>query len=296
MESLLPATAHTDATTTTVTKKGTDMETATPRTGYARVNGLNVYYEIHGTGESLILLHGGLGATDMVGGLLSLLANGRQVIAVDLQAHGRTADIDRPLSYEAMANDIAALMPVLGIERADFMGYSLGAGVALRTAIQHPDVVRKLVVVSTVCKRDGWYSESLAAMAQMGPATAEMIKQSPIYELYARVAPKPEDWPVLVTKVGDLLRKDFDWSNEVTAIRAPTLLVFGDADSVRIAHAVEFFGLLGGGKKDVGWDGSGMSDARLAILPGVTHYTIFCSPALATTVIPFLDAPMPKGK
>src|SRR6266568_9402703 len=243
------------------------------KTGYAPVNGLNLYYEIHGTGEPLILLHGGLAATEIFSDIMPSLSKNRQVIAVDLQAHGRTADIDRPLSYEAMADDIAALIKYLGLEKADVMGYSLGGGVALRTAIQHPDLVRKLVVVSTTFKHTGWYPEILAAMAQSGPAQAEQMKQSPMYQTYARVAPKPADWPVLFTKLGELLRKDYDWSKHVASIKAPALLVFGDADAVRTAHAVEFFELLGGGKKDAGWDGSGMPNARLAILPGVTHYT-----------------------
>ena len=259
------------------------------KTGYAPVNGLNLYYEIHGTGEPLILLHGGLGATEMFGEILPLLSNTRRVIAVDLQAHGRTADIDRPLSFEAMADDVAALMKHLGIEKADVMGYSLGGGVALRIAVRHPDVVKKLVLVSIAFRRDGWYREIVAGMAQVDAGAAEPMKQTPMYQLYARIAPKPTDWPVLLTKIGDLLRKDYDWSKDVVAIKAPTLLVFRDADAVRTAHAVQFFELLGGGKKDGGWDGSGKSNARLAILPGLTHYDIFSSPALAFTVAPFLD-------
>jgi len=266
------------------------------KTGYAQVNGLKLYYEIRGAGEPLILLHGGLGAIEMLGDILPLLARTRQVIAVDLQAHGRTADIDRPLSFEAMADDIAALMKVLGIEKADVMGYSLGGGVALRTTIRHPTLIRKLVVVSIPFKRDGWYPEILAAMAQVGPGAADSMKQSPMYQLYARIAPRPADWPVLLAKIGELLRKDYDWSNDVAAIKAPTMLVFGDADAIRPEHVVQFFQLLGGGKKDGGWDGSGISNTRLAILPGLTHYNIFSSPALASTVTPFLDAPMPGAK
>ncbi len=266
------------------------------RGSYASVNGLNLYYEIHGTGEPLILLHGGVGAIQMFGEVLPSLAQNRRVVAVDLQAHGRTADIDRPLSFELMAGDIAALIKQLGIEEADVMGYSLGGGVALRTAIQHPEVVRKLVLVSTPFKRDGWYPEILAGMGQMGPQVAEPMKQTPMYQLYASIAPKPEDWPVLLTKLGELLRQDYDWSNEVAAIKAPTLLVVGDADSVRTAHAVEFFELFGGGKVDAGWDGSGMSNARLAILPTMTHYNIYSSLTLAAVVAPFLDAPMPGAK
>jgi pimeloyl-ACP methyl ester carboxylesterase len=261
------------------------------KTGYAPVNGLKMYYEIHGVGEPLILLHGGLGSSEMFGEVLPLLSNTRQVIAVDLQAHGRTADIDRALSFEAMADDIAALMKYLGIEKADVMGYSLGGGVALHTAVRHPDVVKKLVIVSSAFRRDGWYPEIVAGMAQVGAASAEPMKQTPMYQLYARIAPRPADWPMLLTKIGDLLRQDYDWSKDVAAIKSPTLLVFGDADAVRTAHTVQFFELLGGGKKDGGWDGTGMSHARLAILPGLTHYTIFSSPALASTVTPFLDAP-----
>jgi pimeloyl-ACP methyl ester carboxylesterase len=226
----------------------------------------------------------------MFSDILPVLSKNRRVIAADLQAHGRTADIDRPLRLEFMADDIAALIKHLGIGRADVMGYSLGGGVAVRTAIQHPGVVKKLVSVSAAFKRDGWYPEILAGMAQMGPAAAEPMKQTPMYQLYARVAPRQADWPVLLTKLGELLKRDYDWSKEVAAIQAPTLLVFGDADAVRPAHAVQFFELLGGGQKDAGWDGSGMSKSRLAILPGLTHYNVFSSPLLAATVTPFLSA------
>jgi pimeloyl-ACP methyl ester carboxylesterase len=262
---------------------------------YANVNGLKMYYEIHGAGEPVILLHGGVGSIQMFGQVLPALAQKRQVIAVDLQAHGRTADIERPLRFELMADDIAALIKRLGLEKADLFGYSLGGGVALRTGIQHPEVVGKLVLVSTPFKRDGWYPEVLAGMGQMGPQAAEPMKQTPMYQSYASIAPKPEDWPVLLTKLGDLLRRDYDWSKEVSTIKAPTLIVVGDADSIRTAHAVEFFELLGGGKADAGWDGSGMSNARLAILPGITHYNIFSAPILASTVTPFLVAPMPEA-
>jgi pimeloyl-ACP methyl ester carboxylesterase len=266
------------------------MAPATKTTGYAPVNGLNLYYEIHGAGEPLVLLHGGLGASELLGDRVPQLAAGRQVIAPDLQAHGRTADVDRPIRYESMADDIAGLLGFLGIARADVMGYSLGAGTALRLAIQHPEVVRKLVVVSTACRRDGWYPEVLAGMDQLGAAAAEMMKPSPLYQHYARVAPRPADWPVLVAKTGDLLRTSYDWSAEVSAITAPTLLVFGDADSIPPSHVAEFFGLLGGGQRDAGWDGSGLGRSRLAILPGVTHYNIFNSPLLPTIVEPFLAA------
>ena len=260
------------------------------KTGYAPVNGLKMYYEIHGAGDPLILLHGGVGASEMFNPILPALSSGREVIAADLQGHGRTADIDRPMSIEVMADDVAALANYLNIEKADVMGYSLGGEVALQTAIRHPEKVNRLIVVSATFRRDGWYPEILAGMSQMGPAAAEPMKQTPMYQMYSRIAPRPQDWQVLISKLGELLRKQYDWSNNVAAIKSPTLLVFGDADAVRTAHAVEFFELLGGGKKDGGWDGSGISNARLAILPGVTHYTIFSSPAMASTVVGFLSA------
>jgi pimeloyl-ACP methyl ester carboxylesterase len=146
------------------------------------------------------------------------------------------------------------------------------------------------VAVSTPFKRQGWYPEVLAAMGRSDPQVAEGMKQTPMYRLYEALAPRPEDWPVLFTKLGELLPREYDWSNEVKALKAPTLIVVGDADSVRTSHAVEFFELLGGGKRDGGWDGSGMSSARLAILPATTHFTIFSSPNLASAVIPFLDS------
>jgi len=263
------------------------------RGNYARVNGLDLYYEVHGSGRPFVLLHGGVGAIEMFGEVLPLLAEGSQVIAVDLQAHGRTADIDRPMTFEVMADDVAVLVEHLGFTEADVMGYSLGGGVALQTAIRHPDVVRKLVLVSTPFKRDGWYPEVQVGMEQMGPEAAEPMKQTPMYQAYSGVASRVEDWPVLFTKLGELLGQDYDWSEDVAAMEIPTMIVVGDADSVRTAHAVEFFELLGGGKQDAGWDRSGMSDARLAVLPGTTHHDIFSSPTLASTVAPFLDASEP---
>jgi len=264
-----------------------------PKGNYAEVNGLHLYYERHGAGEPLILLHGGLGLSSMFGDVLTLLAEDRQVIAVDLQAHGHTADIDRPLRYELMGDDIAALIRHLGLAGTDLMGYSLGGGVALRTAIQHPGLVRKLVIVSTPFSQDGWYPEIVASMAQMNGSAAEFMKESPMYQEYARVAPRPADFPVLLDKIGAMLRRNYDWSDDLAALTMPTLLVFGDADSIPPAYSARFFELLGGGKTDGGWDGSGMSSARLAILPGTTHYNIFSSPLLAPVVRPFLDASPP---
>ncbi|MEU2506496.1 alpha/beta hydrolase [Streptomyces sp. NPDC007863] len=255
---------------------------------YADVNGLSLYFEEHGSGEPVILLHGGLGAAETLAPLVPVLSRNRRVILVDLQGHGRTADIDRPLRPEFMADDIAALIKHLGCERADLLGYSTGADVALRTAIQHPHTVRRLVIVSTPCKREGWHPEVVAAMDQMSAQAAEAMKRSPVHGLYARLAPRPQDWPVLVGKTAELKHRDYDWSAEVPAITAPTLLVFGDADAIRPAHMVEFYALLGGGLKDAGFDGSGRSHAQLAILPGAGHYDILAHPGLTAAIAPFL--------
>lgn len=263
---------------------------------YADVNGLHLYYERSGVAQSgtvpLILLHGGFGATGMFdGGLTPALGAVREVIAVDVQGHGRTADIDRPLGYDVMADDVAALTLHLGLPQADLMGYSLGGGVAIQTAIRHPELVRKLVAVSVPFRRGGWHPESRAGMDQLGEHTAAHMLQTPMYDLYARTAPRPQDWGRIWGKMGELLRQDYDWTDQIRVLTVPTLIVIGDADSIEPAHAAEFFALLGGGLRDGGWDGSGKSAHRLAILPDTTHYDIIQSPLLPAVVTPFLNAP-----
>lgn len=256
---------------------------------YAEVNGIRLYYEIHGSGRPLILLHGGLGAIDMFEPILPALAKDRQVIAVDLQGHGRTADIDRPLSIEFMADDIAALVKHLGLGRVDVMGYSLGGGVAVQTAIRHPDIVNKIVAVSVAFRRDAYYADLLAQQSQVNEHAAEALKETPMYQLYSAVAPRPQDWPRLLNKIGEAMRQDFDYSKQIGGIRAPVLVVAGDSDMSPPSHAVEMFGLLGGGQRDGGWDRSGVPQSRLAILPGRTHYDIFMDPLLLAVAVQFLD-------
>lgn len=269
----------------------TDLEERGDRThGLAPVNGIELGYLIQGTGSPLVLLHGGFGSVEMFGPNLAALGAHRQVIGVDLQSHGRTPAPDRPMRFETMADDVAALIRYLGHEWADVLGYSLGGGVALRLAIQHPDAVRRLVLVSTPFRRAGWHAEQLAAFDQMGPDIAEPMKQTPMYEAYRGVAPRVEDWPVLVSQLTTLLKLDYDWGDEVRHVEMPVLLVVGDADGLPPRHAVEFFELLGGGARDAGWDRSGMTAHGLAVLPRLTHYDIAFSPALASSVVPFLDA------
>lgn len=262
---------------------------ATNASSVARVNGIELAYQVVGNGRPLILVHGGFGSVEMFGPNVELLAAGRQVIGVDLQSHGRSPAADRPMRFETMADDIAALIRSLGSERAAIMGFSLGGAVGLRTAIQHPDVVERLVLVSTVFKRQGWHPEMTAGMDGMGPETAEFLMRSPMYEAYKQIAPRVEDWPVLVRQLVEALKIDYDWSKDIPGLSMPVMIVIGDADGLPPSHAVEFFGLLGGGKRDANWDRSGMTHHRLAILPGVTHYDINVVPALATAVIPFLD-------
>jgi pimeloyl-ACP methyl ester carboxylesterase len=276
---------------TTVTTAWTSEVKGTGQ--YADVNGINLYYETHGSGRPLILLHGGLGSGEMFGPILPALTANHQVIAPDLQGHGRTADVDRPLSIETMADDIAALIRHLGLEKPDVMGYSLGGGVALVTALRHPEVVGRLVVVSAHIRRNAIYPEMFAQQAQVGPNAVEFMKDTPMYQLYQRVAPRPEDFGRLLGKIGESMAKDFDFTEKVRGLKVPTLIVAADADMAPPSHYVEFFALLDGGQRDGGWmaEGRPKGGHALAILPGLTHYNIFASPLLAAAAASFLDAP-----
>ncbi|WP_104525652.1 alpha/beta fold hydrolase [Blastococcus atacamensis] len=257
--------------------------------GHATVDGVDMYWRSTGQGGTpLVLVHGGFGVADTFGGLPDQLAQRRRVVSVELQGHGRTPDVDRSFSFEAFGDDLAALVDELGLGQVDLMGYSLGAGACLRAAIQHPGSVRRLVVVSGPCRRDGWLPDVLASMAQVGSVGFEFVKHTPVFGAYAAVAPDVDAFPALMDKTGELLRRPYDWSEEVRALSVPTMLVYGDADSVAIAHAAEFYGLLGGGLRDAGWDGSQRPASRLAVLPGRTHYDVLQAPELAATVAPFL--------
>ncbi len=256
--------------------------------GHAAVHGLSYYYEVHGQGEPLLLLHGGLGSIDMFGANLPALAKTRQVIAVDLHGHGRTALGDRTISYLDQGDDLAVLLDQLGYPQVDVMGYSFGAGVAFRLAAQHPAKVRRLVLASAGFARDGFHPEMLPMQASLGAAMADMMKDTPMYTAYAAVAPDPAEFPKLLDQMGELMRTPYNWAHDVKKLTMPVLLVFGDSDMFRLEHVVEFYKLLGGGQQDPGWSREHMARNRLAILPDLTHYEIFMAPALATTVLPFL--------
>lgn len=259
---------------------------------YAPVNGLSMYYEIHGTGRPLVLLHGALTTIEgSFGRMLPSLAATRQVIAVEQQAHGHTADADRPLTNEGMGKDTIALLRQLDIREADIFGYSMGAAIALDIAVRHPDLVRKLVIASPAYTREGLYPEMFEGIETLTP---EAFTGTPLPEEYARTAPNPDDWPGLIEKVKQLDREFKGWTaEEIRSIRAPVLVIIGDADIVRPEHAVEIFRLLGGG---VPGDIAGLPASRLAVLPGTTHITLIDrTDWLLAMIGEFLDAPAPEG-
>jgi pimeloyl-ACP methyl ester carboxylesterase len=270
---------------------------AVPTTGaYADLNGLHMYYETHGTGRPIIALHGGLGSSEMFGPteiLPMLTAAGHEVIVPDLQGHGRTADIDRPIDTRLMADDIAALIGHLKLEKPDLLGYSLGGGVAFWTAVKYPELVNKLVIVSTNITRSAIPAEMLAQQENMNAGAFEYMKDTPMYQSYVRIAPRPEDFPKLLDKIGASMAQDFDFSEELRGIQVPTMIVAADADMAPPSHYVEAFKLLDGGLRDGGWMGEGRPKGghALAILPGLTHYNIFSSPLLAQAALAFLHAP-----
>jgi pimeloyl-ACP methyl ester carboxylesterase len=262
---------------------------ATPESGYASVNGMEMYYEVHGTGEPLVVLHGGYMSLNTLSDIITRFAETRQVIAPELQGHGRTADIDRPLTYENLADDVAALLDELGIEQADIFGYSMGGNTALQLALRHPEKVRKLVLVSANYNHEGIYPEILGMMDMMSP---EMFTGTPILDDYNALAPHPENFAALVEKVAALDRDMTQIAPEaLEALTAPTFVIIGDSDSVPPAHAVDMFHLRGGG---VNGDLSGLPAAQLAVLPATTHISIlFRADWLTMLTNEFLAAPMP---
>jgi len=262
---------------------------------YAEVNGIRLYYQYYGKPHAgappLLILHGGLSRIEMMHELIDALASEYTMIGVDLQAHGRTADIDRPIRYPFCADDIGAFIRYLGLAQVDLLGYSFGGGVALRTAIQYPAFVRKLVLISTPTRQSGWLPDVREGMKGINATIAASMHETPMYQHYADVAPRPEDFPQLLDKMGDLMRQENDSTADIAGLSMPVMLIYGDADSVAPSHAAEFFGLLGGGQQDAGWDGAGMTQHRLAILPGTTHYNVHESSLAPMMIAPFLALP-----
>jgi pimeloyl-ACP methyl ester carboxylesterase len=255
--------------------------------GYAPVNGLKMYYEVYGSGKPLVLLHGAFMTINTnFGMLIPELSKTRQVIAVELQGHGRTNDIDRPFSFEKMADDVAALLKYLKIDSADILGYSLGGMVAWQLAIRHPESAKKLVIISAVYKYTGWTPETRAILPTI---TSKVFEGSPMKSEYDSVAPDPKHWPQFVNKMKKFVTTPYDFNAEkIKAIKSPTLIITGDGDGVLPEHAVEMFRLRHGRYMV---DFGPAPDTQLAILPGTSHISVMMQTQWLLSIVPaFLDA------
>lgn len=259
---------------------------AKPEGSYAAVNGTQIYYEVRGEGPPLVMLHGGVTPSEMFGVPLDAMAKHFKVIAIHARGHGLSKDTAAPWTLEQDADDVAAVLRSLNIAKASVMGYSFGGGIALQFAFRHPDMLDRLVLISIDYTRKGEYPEIRTAFDQMSAAAdtiGAQIAQSPLAQMYPGV-----DWPTLMRKTADLNKKDYDWSAGVRGIKARTLLIFADADSIRPEHMAAFYKLLGGGQRDAGLDGSLRSPNQLAVIPGTTHYNVIASPVLTQYAIAFL--------
>jgi pimeloyl-ACP methyl ester carboxylesterase len=266
--------------------------------GYAvAAEDLRVYYEIHGKGDPIVVMAGAFGDTTSMAQTIAPLSRTRQVISIELEGHGHTALRKTAMSHERNGDDVAAVLKHLKIAKADVAGYSHGGDAAIRMAIQHPQMVRNLIVISTAAMRDGWYPENVKAMTALTSAQAEQMKQTPLYkEWWAPFAPHPEQWPLLLDRMGDLMRKDYDWRPEISKLQVPTLLLFADHDGVSTQHIAEFFALFDGGLRDPGWgDNPKYARARLAIVPGYTHYNFGMGPDVARVIEAYLNQPTSKA-
>jgi pimeloyl-ACP methyl ester carboxylesterase len=258
------------------------------KSAYASVNGLKLYYEVYGTGKSIVLLHGAFNTIDMAfGALIPQLSKTRQVIAAEMQGHGRTADIDRPFSFESMADDVAAMLQQIGIDSSDVLGYSMGGEIAWQLAIRHPKVVRKLIIVSSVYKYEGWSQETRSILPMLTP---EMFEPTPIKKEYDRLAPDPKHFKDFVNKMKKFVTTSFDFgADKIKAIKSPTLIIAADGDGVTPEHAVEMYRLRGG-KYMVDFGPS--PTTQLAIYPGASHISVMMQTDWINSIVSaFLDGP-----
>jgi pimeloyl-ACP methyl ester carboxylesterase len=266
---------------------GTTMQEPTS-SGYAEAaEGLHIYYETYGEGEPIVVLAGALMPLKTTAQITGPLSERRQVIAIDLEGHGRTALRDTPMSHERNGDDVAAVLRHLGIAQADVAGYSHGGDAAINLAIWHPEMVRNLIVIATAIARDGWYPEGQEGMSSINRSLAEQMKATPFFEGYGH----PDQFPLFLDRMGELGSKDWDWREEVRALRMPVLLIFADHDSVSMQHIAEFFALFGGGIREPGWFDPQFSRARLAIIPGYSHYNLGQGPEVAQVIESFLTQP-----
>ncbi|WP_205749062.1 alpha/beta fold hydrolase [Frigidibacter oleivorans] len=261
----------------------------TSRSGTIVAGGADYGYRISGEGSPLLLLHGGLMSYDSFDPILPLLEESHEVIAVDLLGHGRTALGTRSFDMAELGADVGAILTELGYDTVDVLGYSLGGGVALQLALTDPERIDRMVLVSTTYSSDGFFPEIKQQQVAIGADIAPMMAETPMYQNYAALAPVPEDFPRLLDELGTVMRAEFDMSDFIETLEMPVMLVYGDSDMITPQHMIEFYALLGGGQQDGGWMGETMSRNRLAILPGLTHYNIFMSPALAETSLGFIN-------
>jgi pimeloyl-ACP methyl ester carboxylesterase len=263
--------------------------------GFAAVNGISMYHETYGEGEPLVLIHGGLTTIGQMEGWVQPLAKTRRVIAVEMQGHGRTADTNRPMSFPMMGDDIAALLDHLKVPKADLVGHSFGGASALRATIQHPDRVRRLVVISSPSARSGWYPEARRGMSQVSAAMAKNMMHTPMGQ-FSQQWPEPQIFPQFLDKFGKMMGEDYDWDKDVAQLPMPVLLVFADNDSISQKHIAAFFALLGGGVKEPGWVNTQLSQSRLAVVPGYSHYNFLTSPEVPQIVAKFLADPLSRDE
>jgi pimeloyl-ACP methyl ester carboxylesterase len=256
-----------------------------------RVNGMQMYYEVSGTGDPLIVLHGAYMNIPTMGAIIPRLARTHKVYAVELQGHGRTTDIDRPITYPNMADDVAEFMNAVGLTNADVFGYSMGAQVGIQLAIRHPAKVKKLVAASVAYDLEGWQPEFKDVIPQM---TVEMMLQMPFAKDYPKLAANPKGFPELARKLIALEKEPMAWENDVKALETPTLIITGDADVATLEHSVALFRLLGGGV--MGDMGKPLPASRLAVLPATSHTAVITQTDLLHALIePFLKGQTPKG-
>ncbi|MCC7125528.1 MAG: alpha/beta hydrolase [Acidobacteria bacterium] len=273
-----------------IAEQGARTVSTVTRSGYVPVKGGEVYHATYGTGAPLFLLHGGLMTIDNFGPVIPALAATREVIAVEHQGHGHTGPLERPMSFDTMAEDVAAVITALGYDTVDVVGYSMGGTIGLRLALAHPELIGKLVSASAPFAYAGWHDYNQQGMRALNASVADAMKGSPLYESFAAVNPDPEvNFPKLLDQM-QYMGQDYDYAADIPNLNVPTMLVYGDWDAVRTSHAARFFELLGGGLQDALWDSSGMNQHRLAILPGVTHYTMMTEPKLAAVALEFLEA------
>jgi pimeloyl-ACP methyl ester carboxylesterase len=270
---------------------GPALAQSEPKGDRVEVNGMQVYYEVSGQGEPLVVLHGAYMNIPTMGAIIPKLAETHKVFALEFQGHGRTTDIDRPITYPNLADDVAAFMDAVGIKKADFFGYSMGAGAGLQLAIRHPDKVNKLIAASVAYDAEGWQPEFKAAIPQM---TVEMIVNMPFAAEYRKLAANPDGFPALAKKLIALEHEPMAWEADVKALKAPVLIVAGDADVVTLEHAVALFRMLGGGV--MGDMGKPLAASRLAVLPATSHTAVIGQTELLHGFIePFLKGETPKG-